>query len=279
MKSETPPIITVDARHPERTYLRDIWHYRDLLYILSWRDIKVRYKQTVIGGAWAVLRPLLTMLIFTFVFGRVAGLAEGESLPYGLIVLAGVLAWQLLSSGISEGAGSLVGNERLITKVYFPRIILPLSTLGACSLDFSISLLLLVGFCLYFQVAPSIYVLLLPLWMLLALALALGAALWLSAMNVRYRDFRYALPFVLQVGLFLSPVGFSTERVPADWVWLYQLNPAVGLVESFRWCLFGPDYEGFAPGALVGTVAWAALLLFTGFRYFRATERSFADHI
>ncbi|MCB0636949.1 MAG: ABC transporter permease [Lewinella sp.] len=272
-------MITVDARHPTRTYLRDIWHYRDLFYILSWRDVKVRYKQTLIGGAWAVLRPLLTMLIFTFVFGRVAGLAEGEALPYGLLVLAGVLAWQLLSSGISEGASSLIGNERLITKVYFPRLILPLSTLATCLLDFLIALLLLVGLLVYYRTMPSLYALLLPLWALLALGLALGASLWLAAFNVRYRDFRYALPFVLQVGLFLSPVGFSASRVPAGWQWLYQLNPAVGLLESFRWCLFGDAYTAFEPQSVLITLLWSILLLFTGFRYFRHTERSFADHI
>jgi lipopolysaccharide transport system permease protein len=271
--------IRVDAKHLERRYLFDLWAYRDLLYILVWRDIKVRYKQTLLGGLWALIRPTLTMLIFSFVFGRVAGLAASETLPYYLVVFGGVLAWQLIGTSISIGANAIVANERLITKVYFPRVLLPLSGLGVCLLDFFISLLLLLALVWFELGSLSWTLLLLPLWLILACLPILGLVFGLSAMNVRYRDFRYALPFLLQVGLFVSPVGFTTERIPFEYAWLYQLNPAVGIIESFRWCIFGQHNYPLDSAAVAYSLGIGIGILLLGYWYFRRTERTFADQI
>jgi lipopolysaccharide transport system permease protein len=270
---------SVDARHLEKRYLFDLWAYRDLLYILVWRDIKVRYKQTLLGGLWALIRPTLTMLIFTFVFGSVAGLAASETLPYYLVVFGGVLAWQLVSTSISMGANAIVANESLITKVYFPRVLLPLSGLGVCLLDFLISLLLLLAL-VWFELGSLSWTLLwLPVWLVLACLPILGLVFGLSAMNVRYRDFRYALPFLLQVGLFISPVGFSSGRIPPEYAWLYQLNPAVGIIESFRWCIFGQRNYPLDSAAVAYSLGIGIGMLLLGYWYFRRTERAFADHI
>lgn len=279
MNSNPLSEIKVSAATQSGDYWREVWRYRDLLYILSWRDIKVRYKQTLIGAAWAILRPLLTVLIFTFVFGKVAGLANKTEVPYALIVLGGVLAWQLFSSGISEGAASLLGNERLITKVYFPKILIPLSTLATCLLDFLIAFVLLLFLFLYLGVWPSVFIFFVPVWIFLALSLALSFGLGLAALNVRFRDFRYALPFALQIGLFLSPVGFSSDIIPEQYTLLYQLNPAVGLIESFRWCIAGVSWSGFPVLPVIFTFIWLVLSFVVGFRYFQKTERTFADVI
>ncbi len=279
MKIRDLPEVFVSADTDSANYWREVWRYRELLYILSWRDLKVRYKQTLIGAAWAIIRPLLTMLIFTFVFGRVAGLADNTQEPYPLLVLAGVLAWQLFSSGISESAASLLGNERLITKVYFPKILVPMSTLATCLLDFLVALCLLLGLLIYYGTLPSVYILFLPFWLLLTLALSLSIGLGLSALNIRFRDFRYALPFVLQVGLFLSPVGFSSRAIPEQYLWLYDLNPAVGIIESFRWCVSGTSWGAFPSYPIGITLVWVVLSFWVGFRYFQKTERTFADII
>jgi lipopolysaccharide transport system permease protein len=279
MNSKDLPEVFVSAKTDSVNYWREVWRYRELLYILSWRDLKVRYKQTLIGAAWAIIRPLLTMLIFTFVFGRVAGLADDTQEPYPLLVLAGVLAWQLFSSGISESAASLLGNERLITKVYFPKILVPMSTLATCLIDFLVALSLLLCLLVYYGTLPSVYILFLPLWLLLTLALSLSIGLGLSALNIRFRDFRYALPFVLQVGLFLSPVGFSSRAVPEQYLWIYDLNPAVGIIESFRWCVSGVSFGAFPSYSLGITLVWVVLSFWVGFRYFQKTERTFADII
>ncbi len=274
-----PPVVRVIAGRTRRTYLRDLWRYRDLLYTLAWRDVKVRYKQTFIGGLWALLRPLLTLLIFTFVFGRVAGLAASTPMPYALLVLGGVLPWQLMSQIIAQGGDSLVGNERLISKVYFPRLLIPAGVVGVCLLDFLIALSLLLAAFLYYQWVPSWGLLLLPLWLVPVLLFSLGLGLAAAALNVRYRDVRYALPFALQLGLFISPVGFSTAAIPAQWQWLYLCNPAVGLIESFRWAMFGEAYGPFPIWSFAVAVVVSIGCFILGFQYFRATERTFADHI
>lgn len=270
--------VTIKAGHVNQTYLQDMWRFRELLYILSWRDFSVRYKQTVVGVLWALLRPLIVLLIFTLVFGGIAGLQEQESVPYILIVVGGVLPWQFLSGGISESAASLIGNERLITKVYFPRMLIPVSTLLTILVDFIISLSL--TFILFYVLAFPLQVRALAIffWLPWAMVLALGIGIWLSALNVRYRDFRYLLPFLLQGGLFLSPVGFATHQVPDQWMWLYQLNPVVGLIDGFRWCL-GVGEGAFPLFSASYSFCFGVVGMVSGFFYFRHTERNFADWI
>lgn len=273
--SETT-IIEVSADNNWRTYWSDIWRYRDLLYILSWRDLKVRYKQTLIGAAWALLRPLLTMVIFTFVFGEVAGLEDSKLAPYPLIVMAGVLAWQLLANVMSACASSLITNEKLITKVYFPRLLLPISTILTCLVDFGIALIVFLLLFVYWQHWPSWQFILIPIWLILTICLALGIGLTLATINIQFRDVRYALPFLIQLGLFVSPVGFVSDQVPNLWKWLYELNPAVGLIDSFRWCAFGGDFPW--KSTLLST-GWTVLMLIIGMIFFLHRERTFADTI
>ena len=269
----------ISAKQSGSVYWKEVWQYRDLLYILSWRDIKVRYKQTLIGAAWALIRPLLTMLIFTFVFGKVAGLEAKSTIPYPLLVLAGVLVWQLISSTISQSAASLLGNERLITKVYFPRVLIPASTFATSLLDFFIAFFILLLFLFWFGQVPNWAILFLPVWLLLTLLFSLGLGLGLAALNVRYRDFRYALPFVLQLGLYVSPVGFSTQSIPDKWQFLYQMNPVVGLIDSFRWAVIGGEQIPFPLQSLSISFGAGLLFFFLGFRYFKHTEKTFADII
>ncbi|MEL7220040.1 MAG: ABC transporter permease [Bacteroidota bacterium] len=279
MDKEPIPAVRVNANGQTSLYWKELWQYRDLLYILSWRDLKVRYKQTLLGAAWAIIRPLLSMLIFTFIFGQVAGLDKDATVAYPLLVMAGVLAWQLTASSISGGAAALVANERLLTKVYFPRVIIPLSALATCLLDFLIAFslqLLLFG---YYSQWPAWSIVLLPFWVMINLFFTLGLGLGLGAMNVRYRDFRYALPFILQLGMFLSPVGFSTRSIPERWQWLYELNPVVGLIESFRWCLLEGTLDQFPTHSFLITVVWSLVIFILGFRYFRKMENTLADII
>ncbi|MCO6491604.1 MAG: ABC transporter permease [Phaeodactylibacter sp.] len=261
----------------ERNYLKDMWRYRELLYILSWRDIKVRYKQTAIGIIWAVLRPAITLIVFTVVFGRIAGLPSDSGVPYPILVLGGLLPWQFFSNAVSESSNSLIGNERLITKVYFPRILIPASAVVTSFIDFLIAFLLLLGAIVYYGFPISVWMLLIPVFLALVFLFSLGCGLILSALNVKFRDFRYIIPFVLQLGLFLSPVGFSTAVVPESWQLAYALNPLVGVINGFRWCIT-PD------SVFPGVEAWlaAGVSLFTffiGFVFFRKMERSFADII
>jgi len=272
-------ITKVSAKQDVSSYWKEVWQFRELLFILSWRDIKVRYKQTLIGAAWALIRPLLTMLIFTFVFGKVAGFAENSTTPYPIIVLVGVLAWQLISSAISQSSGSLLGNERLITKVYFPRILIPASTIATSLLDFVIALFILFLLMLFYGQPPNWSILFLPVWLLLTLFFALGVGLGLAALNVRYRDFRYALPFAIQLGLYISPVGFSTKSIPEQWQLLYEMNPVVGIIESFRWMIIGGNDAVFPFQAVSISLGASLIFFYLGFRYFKQTERTFADII
>lgn len=268
--------IHIKAGQVYKNYLRDIWHYRDLAYVLSWRDVKVRYKQTAIGIIWALIRPLFTIVVFTLVFGHVAGFRLEEPIPYILIALTGVLPWQLLSSGITEASASLVGNERLITKVYFPRVLIPASTLLTAILDFCIAYIIaLVVFWAYGLIPNFQWLFVIP-WLIWAAMLTLGIGLWLSALNVRYRDFRHALPFFIQAGLFISPVGFLTQRIPVKWQLLYQLNPVAGLIDSFRWSVLGGEFP--YQSAIIG-LSLTGLIFVFGFVYFRSAEKAFADWI
>ena len=258
-------------------YWRDLWRYRELFFFLAWRDIAVRYKQTVIGVAWAVVRPLLTMVVFTVVFGRLAGLPSEGDTPYAILVYAAMLPWQFFANALSESSNSLISNAQMITKVYFPRLAIPFAAVVVSFVDFLISFLILIGLMGWYQFWPTWRLALLPLLILFAFAAAMGAGLWMASLNVKYRDFRYIVPFVVQFGLYLSPVGFSSSVVPAEWRLLYSLNPMVGVIDGFRWAILGTGAIQW-PSFLV-SLALTLLLLASGLWYFRKTERSFADVI
>src|SRR3982751_4622907 len=225
--------LIIEAGHTERNYWRDLFRYRELFYFLAWRDVLVRYKQTVIGVLWAVLRPLLTMIVFTIVFSRIAKL-PAEGVPYPVMVFAAMLPWQLFATSLTEGSGSLIGNANLISKVYFPRLIVPASAVIVSFVDFAISMGLLAILMIWYHVWPSWTIFALPLFTLMALLASGGAGTWLAALNVKYRDFRYVVPFIVQLGLYISPVGFSSRIVPEGWRLLYSLNPMVGVIDGFR---------------------------------------------
>lgn len=277
--SQAAPIRTVlQAGRSEKNYWRDLWHYRELFQVLAWRDLSVRYKQTVIGVAWAVIRPFLTMLVFTVIFGKVAKLPSDGATPYGLMVFAGMLPWTFFSTALAEASNSLVTNSNLISKVYFPRLIVPTATIVVAFVDFLISFTLLAGMMVYYQFMPDWKLLFLPLFVLLAFLASLGPSLWITSLNVKYRDFRYIIPFLVQFGLYVSPVGFSSSVIPEKWRLLYSLNPVVGVIDGFRWCLLG----GQSPLDLqtLGTsFAVTVFFLWLGIRKFRSMEKSFADLI
>lgn len=276
--TQIPQVLIIEADSSDRRYWRDIWAYRELFGILAWRDIAVRYKQAVIGVMWAVLRPLLTIVVFTLVFGRLASLPSNGSAPYALMVFAGLLPWSLFSSTLADASNSVVVNANLISKVYFPRAIVPLAAAVVAFVDFAINLGMLILLMVWFGVVPGWQVVLLPGFILLALVASLGPALMLSALNVKFRDFRHAVPFVIQFGLYASPVGFSSTVVPEQWRFWYSLNPMVGVIDGFRWCLLGDGPSPYWPGLLVSTIV-IFILAAIGIRYFRRTEKTFADNI
>jgi homopolymeric O-antigen transport system permease protein len=269
--------IVIEAGRTERYYWRDFWRYRELLYFLARRDLAVRYKQTFFGVAWALVRPLLTMLIFTLVFGRLAKLPS-EGAPYSLLVLSGMLPWFLFSSVLADASDSLVSNNSLVSKVYFPRLIMPASAAVVAVVDFAIGIVLLIAMMAVQGYPPALTLFTLPIFVALALGIALGLGLWCAAMNVRYRDFRFVIPFALMAGLYLSPIGFSSSVIPESWRLIYSINPMVGVIEGFRWAVLG---EAFKPhlDALVLSAVMATTLLLSGIWYFRRVERSFADVI
>ena len=262
----------------ERRYWRDVWRYRELFFVLAWRDIAVRYKQTAIGFAWALLQPLLTLAVFTIVFGKFANLPSDGTAPYALMVCAGLLPWQLFSSSLTGASGSLIDNANLISKVYFPRLIVPTAAVFVAAADFLISLLVLAGLMVWYGVLPHWSLLTLPFFVGMALLASIGLGLWITALNVRYRDFRYVIPFFVQFGLYLSPVGFSSSLVPEKWRLLYSLNPMVGVIDGFRWAVLGGASKLYLPGFIL---SWGVILalLWIGIRQFRRTERHFADLI
>ena len=274
--SSREPILVLEPGRAERHYWRDIWAYRELFAILAWRDIAVRYKQTVIGAAWAVVRPFLTMVVFTVVFGRLANLPSEGTAPYPIMVFAGMLPWFLFSTILGEASGSLVGNANLVGKVYFPRIIIPCAVAVVGLVDFAINLAVLFGLMLWYGYFPSWHMLLLPGFVALAVLASLGPAFVLTALNIKYRDFRFIIPFIVQFGLYVSPVGFSSTIVPAEWRFWYSLNPVVGVIDGFRWCILGGESQLYIPGLLL-SLAVVAVLLWIGIAQFRRTERSFAD--
>lgn len=268
--------LVIEAGRGRRKYWADLWRFRELFFILAWRDVAVRYQQTVIGVGWAVLRPLLTMAILTLIFGRFAGLPS-NGVPYPVFVFAALLPWQFFSSALTEAGGSLVENEKLVSKVYFPRLVVPASAVLVCLLDLLVSAVLLAAMMAWYGIAPTPRLLAVPLFTALAFVTALGPGLLIAALNVEYRDFRYLIPFLVQFGLYLSPVGFGSAVVPETWRLLYSLNPMVGVIDGFRWAVCDPA-PLYWPGVAL-SAAVSALLLAAGFGYFRRMERAFADHI
>lgn len=269
--------VLIEAGKGIKHYWRDLWVYRELFYFLAWRDIAVRYKQTVIGVAWSVIRPVVAMLVFTLIFGKLAKLSS-EGIPYPILVFAALLPWQFFANALSESSNSLISNSNMLSKVYFPRLVIPSSTVIVAFIDFLISSVILALLMLWYQFAPGWRVLTLPLFTVLAFAVALGGGLWFASLNVKYRDFRYVVPFVVQFGIYVSPVGFSSNIVPAEWRLLYSLNPMVGVIDGFRWALGGGEAKLYLPGFALST-GLAIVLLATGLRHFRKTERAFADVI
>ena len=282
---EAPPMaaaasdeIVIEPGRVERHYWRDLWNYRELFYVLAWRDIAVRYKQTVIGVVWALLRPVATMVIFTIVFGKLAKLPSEGGAPYAIMVFAGMLPWTFFSTSLAEASNSLIGNANLITKVYFPRLIVPTAAVVVAFADFLISFAILVVLMAWYRFAPGWQILLLPLFTALAFFASLGPGLLITGLNVKYRDFRYVIPFIVQFGLYISPVGFSTSIVPENWRLLYSLNPLVGVIDGFRWCILGARSTIYWPSLWL-SVAITAFFLWLGIRQFRKMEKSFADLI
>jgi lipopolysaccharide transport system permease protein len=270
--------LIIEAGRADRRYWHDLWQYRELFVVLARRDLSVRYKQTVIGVGWALIRPLLTMVVFTVVFGKLAKLPSDGTTPYALLVFAGMLPWTLFSSAVGDTANSMINNAALIGKVYFPRLIVPAATVVVALVDFLISFLILIALMAWYRFAPGWQLLLLPVFVTLAVATSLGPGLWITSLNVKYRDFRYVIPFVIQLGLYISPVGFSSNLVPERWRLVYALNPMVGVIDGFRWCILGGQSPLWWP-ALALSVVITASLLWLGIRQFRKTEKTFADLI
>src|SRR2546425_5346343 len=275
--STAPDFLVIEAGRSEKNYWADLWRYRELFLILAWRDVSVRYKQTIIGAAWAVVRPFLTMVVFTVIFGRIAALPSG-GVPYPLMVFAAMLPWSLFSTALGEASNSLLGNERLISKVYFPRLIIPAATVVTAFVDFLISFTILLALMIYYRFLPGWQILLLPLFILMALLASFGPGLWITALNVKYRDFRYAIPFLVQLGLYISPVGFSSSIIPQKWRLLYSLNPIVGVIDGFRWSILGGTSSVYWP-SFASSIAVVSGFLCIGSHKFRKMEKTFADVI
>ncbi len=274
--SPEPPELVLEAGRADTYYWRDLWRYRELLGFLAWRDVKVRYAQAALGAGWALIQPIVTTVIFTFVFGRLANLPAG-GVPYPLLVLSGMLPWQLFSNALNGASNSVVSNSHLISKVYFPRLVVPLSSLAVALVDFVIVFALFLATSLWFGLVPDWHWLFLPCCVVFALLLAFGAGLWLTSLTVKYRDFRFIVPFLLQVGMFASPVGFRTDNHP-NLRMLLAVNPLTGVIDAFRWCLLNGN-QLIDPYATAGSIGFAAVFLVAGIHYFRRTERQFADII
>jgi len=276
-----PPIVrrlVIKAGQAEKHYWQDLWRYRELFQVLAWRDVSVRYKQTVIGVAWALIRPFLTMVVFTIIFGKVAKLPSDGTAPYALMVFAGMLPWQFFATALSEASNSLISNANLIGKVYFPRLIVPTATVVVAFVDFLVSFLILTGMMVWYQFLPGWQIILLPVFVGIAFFASLGPGLWITSLNVKYRDFRYVIPFLVQFGLYVSPVGFSSNVIPEEWRLLYNLNPMVGVIDGFRWCILGGDSPLYLPGFAL-SLGITAFFVWLGITQFRKMERTFADVI
>lgn len=272
------PILVIEAGQIEKQYWQDIWNYRELFYFLAWRDILVRYKQTVIGVLWAIIRPLLSMVVFTVIFRGLAGLASDGDVPYPVLVFAGTLPWNFFSASITAASNSLTGSANMIKKIYCPRLILPVSTIVVGIVDLLVAGMIMLAMMIWYGVIPGWRVILLPFLIFLAASTSLGIGLWVASLNVRYRDFKHIIPFLVQIGSYISPVGFSSSRVPDEFRFLYSLNPMVGVIDGFRWCLLGQDIQLYAPG-FMASILLSLLLLGSGIWYFRSVEKNFADYI
>lgn len=274
--SHSEQVLVLQPRQGVKHYWLDMWDYRQLFYFLAWRDITVRYKQTVIGIAWSVIKPVLTMIIFTVIFGRLAKLPSG-GVPYPILVFSALLPWQFFSGALSQSSNSLVSNAPMISKIYFPRLAVPVASIIVSFVDFLISIVILAIMMLWYGVVPGWRIAVLPLLTLLAIGAALGAGLWFASLNVKYRDFRIIVPFIVQLGLYVSPVGFSSSIVPERWRLLYSLNPMVGVIDGFRWAILGTGQMYW--NGLMLSILFVLLLIISGLWYFRRTERTFADVI
>ena len=274
LASDAPLVVIEPSRGWAPIRLRELWDYRELLYFLTWRDIKVRYKQTVLGAAWAIIQPFFTMVVFSLFFGRLANMPS-DGIPYPIFSYAALVPWTFFAHGLSQSSNSLVGSANLIRKVYFPRLVVPIASVVSGVVDFVLAFVILLGMMLYFGIVPTINVIWLPLLLLLSFVTAMGVGLWLSAMNVQFRDVRYAVPFLTQFWLFATPVAYSSSLLPQPWRTLYGLNPMVGVVEGFRWALLGAET---APGPIILISALVAVgLMVSGAFYFRRVEKTFAD--
>ena len=269
--------VLVEADRIERQYWRDIWRFRELFFFLVWRDLLVRYKQTVVGVSWSLIRPFLTMVVLTVVFGKL-GKMPADGLPYPLLVFCGMLPWQFFSTAITESGNSLVSNANMISKVYFPRLVITVSSVMTSFVDFLISTIFLVALMMWYRFIPPIQVLCMPFLVMLAVGASLGVGLWIAALMVEYRDFRFIVPFIVQFGLYLSPVGFQSSLVPPRFRLLYSLNPMVGIIDGFRWSLLGGRAPFYWQGLVISVIEVASLTV-SGIWYFRRTERTFADVI
>jgi lipopolysaccharide transport system permease protein len=272
------PQLVLEAGRADRQYWPDLWRYRELLFILAWRDVSVRYKQTAVGIVWAFIRPFITLVVFTVVFGHIAKVQTNPNIPYALIVIGGLLPWTLFSTVLGDASNSVISNSNLISKVYFPRMIVPLATVLIAVIDFCVSLSILVALMIWYGFMPGWQILLLPAFVLLTVLASLGPAIWAAAIVVKYRDFRFVVPFALQFGLYVSPVGFPSSVVPEQWRLLYNLNPMAGIIDGFRWCIVGGESPIYLPGFLLG-LGVTAFFLWLGISTFRRIERGFADMI
>jgi len=269
--------LVIEQSRSSKNYWNDLWKYRELFFFLAWRDILVRYKQTAIGLAWSLVRPFLTMLVFAFIFGRLAKFPSG-GIPYKIFVYVAMLPWQFFSTSFTDASNSLIGNSSMLTKNYFPRLIIPTSTVMVNLVDFLLSFVLLIGLMIWFHFTPSWTIITMPLFLIQALLISLGAGYYVAAVNVKYRDFKYIVPFVVQIGLYVSPVGFGSSLAGEKWRLLYSLNPMVGVIDGFRWAISGDPNQIYLPGYYL-SLAMTLLLTILGLWYFRKTERSFADII
>jgi lipopolysaccharide transport system permease protein len=270
--------LIIEAGRTERHYWRDLWRYRELFQVLAWRDISVRYKQTVIGVLWALIRPFMTMVVFTVIFNKIAKLPSDGNVPYPLLVFAGMLPWTFFSSALGDASNSLLSNAHLISKVYFPRMIVPIAAVVVAFADFAVSFFILILLMIWYRFAPGWQILLLPAFVVLAFLASLGPGLWVASLNVKYRDFRFVIPFLVQLGFYVSPVGFSSSVVPEQWRFLYSLNPIVGVIDGFRWCILGGQSQLYLPGFAL-SIAVVTFFLWLGVRQFRKMEKVFADLI
>lgn len=270
--------LVIEAGKTEKHYWLDLWNYRELAFFLSWRDVIIRYKQAIMGIAWAVLRPFLTMIVFTLIFGKVAKLPTEENAPYAIMVFSALLPWQFFSQSFGAASESFITNSNLLTKVYFPRVIVPMTSIGVAFIDFVVSFLILIGMMFFYNHWSGWQIFLLPMFLFIAAMISFGSGLFVASLNVKYRDFRYVVPFVIQFGLYISPVGFSSAVIPDKWKILYSLNPIVGVIDGFRWCIIGGNNRFPVQGTFISFII-ALLLMFFGIWYFRKTEKSFADNI